>query len=67
MLDMILSFSGLVILSPFYLLIMVAVVIDDLGPVMFHKRELKKEKLILNYISFEVRRYKCIVICQLIC
>ena len=38
-LDIILSFGGLVILSPVFLILAVAIYIDDPGPILFHKKE----------------------------
>lgn len=36
MLDIVLSFGGLVVLSPIYAMIALAIVIDDPGPVLFY-------------------------------
>ena len=43
-LDLILSFFGLVILSPIFLILILAVVIDDPGPVFFVQRRVGKNK-----------------------
>lgn len=43
-LDIILSFGGLVVLSPLYALIAVAIVIDDPGPVLFTQKRVGKNK-----------------------
>ena len=43
-LDIILSFGGLVILSPVYLVLIIAIVIDDPGPVLFTQKRVGKNK-----------------------
>ena len=43
-LDIVLSFCGLVILSPLYLGIVIAIVIDDPGPVIFSQKRIGKNK-----------------------
>lgn len=43
-LDVIFSFFGLVILSPLYLILILAVVIDDPGPVFFVQKRVGKNK-----------------------
>ena len=43
-LDLILSFLGLLILSPLYLLLILAIVIDDPGPVFFVQKRVGKNK-----------------------
>lgn len=42
--DIILSLCGLVILSPIYLILMLAIVIDDPGPVFFAQKRVGKNK-----------------------
>lgn len=44
LLDIIFSFGGLVILSPVYLIIAVAIKIDDPGPVLFTQKRVGKDK-----------------------
>lgn len=44
MLDIILSFGGLVVLSPVFLILAVAIYIDDPGPVLFTQKRLGKNK-----------------------
>ena len=44
MLDIILSFGGLVVLSPVFLAIFIAIKIDDPGPVLFTQKRLGKNK-----------------------
>lgn len=43
-LDVILSFGGLVVLSPVYLVLIIAIVIDDPGPVLFIQKRVGKDK-----------------------
>ena len=43
-LDIILSFGGLVILSPIYALISIAIYIDDPGPILFFQKRIGKDK-----------------------
>ncbi len=42
--DVVLSFCGLILLSPIYLIIMLAIVIDDPGPVLFGQKRIGKNK-----------------------
>ena len=42
--DIVLSFGGMVILSPLYLGIIIAIVIDDPGPVIFSQKRIGKNK-----------------------
>lgn len=42
--DIILSFGGLVVLSPIYLVIAIAIIIDDPGPVLFTQKRLGQNK-----------------------
>ena len=43
-LDVILSFGGLVVLSPVYLILIIAIVVDDPGPVLFTQKRVGKNK-----------------------
>lgn len=43
-LDIILSFGGLVVLSPVFLILSIAIVIDDPGPVLFTQKRVGKNK-----------------------
>ena len=43
-LDIILSFGGLVVLSPVYLVLIIEIVIDDPGPVLFTQKRVGKNK-----------------------
>lgn len=42
--DIILSFGGLVVLSPIYLVIAIAIIVDDPGPVLFTQKRLGQNK-----------------------
>jgi O-antigen biosynthesis protein WbqP len=42
--DKVLSFGGLVVLAPVYGIISLAIVIDDLGPVLFTQKRVGKDK-----------------------
>ena len=44
MLDIILSFGGLVVLSPVFLILAIAIYIDDPGPILFTQKRLGKNK-----------------------
>ena len=43
-LDVVLSFCGLVILSPVFLILSLWIIIDDLGPVLFTQKRIGKDK-----------------------
>ena len=43
-LDVVLSFGGLVVLSPVYFVLIIAIVIDDPGPVLFTQKRVGKSK-----------------------
>ena len=43
-LDVVLSFGGLVVLSPVYLILIIAIVVDDPGPVLFTQKRVGKNK-----------------------
>ena len=44
LLDLILSFGGLVILSPVFLVLIIAIIVDDPGPVLFTQKRVGKDK-----------------------
>lgn len=52
-LDVVLSFVGLVVLSPVYSVVSLAIVIDDPGPVFFTQKRVGKDKEFFNSISSE--------------
>lgn len=43
-LDVLLSFGGLIVLSPVYLVLIIAIVVDDPGPVLFTQKRVGKDK-----------------------
>lgn len=56
--DILLSFGGLVVLSPFLLGISVAIIIDDPGPVLFTQKRLGKNK---EY--FKLHKFRSMKMC----
>ena len=58
MLDIILSFGGLVILSPVFLILAVAIYIDDPGPVLFTQKRMGKNK---QY--FKLHKFRSMKMC----
>ena len=51
-LDRVIGFTGLVVLSPLYLLISLAIIADDPGPVLFKQRRVgKKKNGVLTYFN----------------
>lgn len=57
-LDVILSFGGLVVLSPVFLILAVAIYIDDPGPVLFTQKRLGKNK---QY--FKLHKFRSMKMC----
>ena len=51
LIDIVISFMGLVILSPVFLIIAIAIKIDDPGPVFFTQKRVGKISSILSSIS----------------
>ena len=58
MLDIILSFGGLVVLSPVFLVLAVAIYIDDPGPVLFTQKRMGKNK---EY--FKLHKFRSMKMC----
>lgn len=54
--DIFLSFLACVVLSPFYLLIMLAIKIDSKGPVFFKQKRIGKNKTEFNILKFRTMR-----------
>lgn len=54
--DFILSLLACIILSPFYLLIMLAIKLDSKGPVFFKQRRIGKNKSEFNILKFRTMR-----------
>ena len=50
--DLLLSFTGLICLSPLYLLIAAVILIDDPGPVLFTQKRIGKDKICFNLHKF---------------
>jgi lipopolysaccharide/colanic/teichoic acid biosynthesis glycosyltransferase/nucleoside-diphosphate-sugar epimerase len=51
-LDILLSLAGLIVLSPLYLLISLAIVLDDPGPVFFTQKRVGRNKVFFNLHKF---------------
>ena len=58
MLDIILSFGGLVVLSPVFLILVVAIYIDDPGPILFTQKRTGKNK---QY--FKLHKFRSMKMC----
>lgn len=54
--DIILSFIGLVILSPIMLIIIVIIKIDSKGPVLFKQKRIGKKKIHFNMLKFRTMK-----------
>lgn len=54
--DVFLSFMACIVLSPFYLLIMLAIKIDSKGPVFFKQRRIGKDCKEFNILKFRTMR-----------
>lgn len=57
-LDIILSLAGLILLSPVYLIIILAIIIDDPGPVFFAQKRIGKDK---KY--FKLHKFRSMKMC----
>lgn len=57
--DIVLSFSGLVILSPIFLLITFFIKIDSKGPVIFVQKRVGLHKKLFNIYKFRTMRIDC--------
>lgn len=55
-LDIVLSFLGLVFLSPLFLVLMLAVKLDSRGPVFFKQKRVGKNKRYFNMLKFRTMR-----------
>ena len=56
LLDIILSFLGIVVLCPVYLLIMLAIVIDDPGPIFFRQKRVGIHKTYFHILKFRTMK-----------
>lgn len=52
LLDIVLSICGIIVLSPVFLIIAVAIVIDDPGPVFFKQKRVGKNKKLFKILKF---------------
>lgn len=52
MLDIVLSLCGIIVLFPAFLIIAVAIVIDDPGPVLFKQKRVGKNKKLFKILKF---------------
>jgi len=55
-LDIILSSIGLIVLSPVYLLLVIAIKIDDPGPVLFRQKRVGRNKNYFNIMKFRTMK-----------
>lgn len=55
-LDVILSFCGLVVLAPIFLIIMITIVIDDPGPILFNQKRVGKNKQYFKLHKFRTMK-----------
>lgn len=55
-LDILLSFLGLVFLSPLFLLLIVAIKIDSKGPILFKQKRVGRNKCLFNILKFRTMR-----------
>lgn len=51
-LDIVLSLCGIIVLSPVYLIIALAIVIDDSGPILFMQKRVGRNKKLFNIWKF---------------
>lgn len=56
LIDLILAFIGLVVLSPFLLVIIISIKCDSKGPVFFRQKRIGKNKKIFNIIKFRTMK-----------
>lgn len=54
--DIVLSALGLIILSPFYLLLIIAIKIDSRGPILFKQKRVGLNKKYFNILKFRTMR-----------
>ena len=55
-LDIIISFLGLILLAPFYLIIILAIKLDSRGPVLFRQKRFGKDKSYFSILKFRTMR-----------
>lgn len=54
--DVILAFIGIIILSPFFLIVVIAIKIDSRGPVLFKQKRVGIHKTYFNILKFRTMR-----------
>lgn len=54
--DILLSFIGLLVLSPIYLILIIAIKLDSKGPVLFKQKRVGKGKTYFNMLKFRTMR-----------
>ncbi len=52
LLDIVLSLCGIIVLLPFFIIIAVAIVIDDPGPIFFKQKRVGKNKKLFKILKF---------------
>lgn len=52
LIDIVLSFFGIIVLSPVFLIIAVAIVVDDPGPIFFKQKRVGKNKKLFKILKF---------------
>lgn len=56
LIDFVLSLMGLVVLSPLFLILIIAIKIDSKGPVLFKQKRFGKNKAFFNILKFRTMR-----------
>lgn len=56
LLDIVLALCGIIVLSPVFLIIAVAIVIDDPGPIFFKQKRVGKNKKLFKILKFRSMR-----------
>lgn len=54
--DIVLSFIGLIVLSPLFLIIIILIKLDSKGPVLFRQRRFGKNKVLFDILKFRTMR-----------
>ena len=56
LIDIVLSLSGLIVLSPIYVILAIATIIDDPGPVFFRQKRIGIHKTYFNILKFRTMK-----------